>query len=79
MGGSPGSWLTAGRTLCLKTTISLCTTLQSKGDYTHGAERSVRTTSAAAAARTEPTPRARRDSEVSRHETGTPRPPQTEP
>lgn len=82
MGGSPGSWLTAEKTgehILFKTKISLCTKLQNKGDYTHTAERFVQTTSATAAARTGPTPRAQRDSEVSRHETGMPPLPQTEP
>lgn len=64
------------------TTISssgVCTTLQNKGDYyTHTAERFGQTTSATAGAHTGPTPRARRDSEASQHETRKPPLPQIE-
>lgn len=86
MGGSPGSWLTTDNrsTHLVSLTRSFEFALQSKkkrgwGGHTHTAGRFVPTTSATAAARTGPTPRAPRGSGVAPRETRTPPPPQTEP
>lgn len=57
---------------------SAFTALQNEDDCTHTAEHFDQTTSAAAAARTEPVPHAQHDSGVSQRETRKPRPPQTE-
>lgn len=78
MGGSPGSWLTAGtRRRCdhVLRSADRCSSRKT----THAAGRSDPMTSAAAAARTTPGQRARRGCAAAPPETGRPRPPRTEP